>query len=154
MPSAGSTEAKTTELCWCTYGRSFDKVTKIKGMITDFVKRDIINLDTCPEGGVIGARYTIKNERNQVLGHVKKVNDNKYRFIGKPNRTFMEKTNDGFIWNDASKTEEYIANALNVDLNKKTLTITKADGKGNDGLFSIDNKINEWLDNFIGEILN
>jgi len=163
MPSAGSTEAKTTELCWCTYGKSFDKVTKIQSMITDFEKRDLINLDTCPEGGVIGARYTIKNDKGQVLGHVKKVNDNKYRFIGKQGRTYIERNDSGYFWADTVDAQGktipsiipgFIADPLNVDLNKKTLTITKADGKGNDGLFSIDNKINEWLDNFIGEILN
>jgi len=163
MPSAGSTEAKTTELCWCTYGKSFDKVTKIQSMITDFEKRDLINLDTCPEGGVIGARYTIKNDKGQVLGHVKKVNDNKYRFIGKQGRTYIERNDSGYFWADTVDAQGktipsiipgFIADPLNVDLNKKTLTITKADGKGNDGLFRIDNKINEWLDNFIGGILN
>ena len=152
-PKKGSNDWGTTESCWCSYGEKFDKVTKIKGMITNFESKNLINLENCAEGGVIGAKYTIKNSRGQVLGHVKKVNDNKYRFSGKKGRTFIEKTNSGYIWNDTSNTDTLIAKALNVDLNKKSLIITKSNGAGDSGLFRIENKMNEWLDNFVGSIL-
>lgn len=152
-PKKGSTDWGTTESCWCSYGEKFDKATKIKGMITNFEGKNLINLENCAEGGVIGAKYTIKNSRGQVLGHVKKVNDNKYRFSGKKGRTFIEKTNSGYIWNDTSNTDTLIAKALNVDLNKKSLIITKSNGAGDSGLFRIENKMNEWLDNFVGSIL-
>ena len=55
--------------------------------------------------------------------------------------------------NEPLPSSRNLAKALNVDLNKKSLIITKSNGAGDSGLFRIENKMNEWLDNFVGSIL-
>ena len=78
-------------------------------------------------GGLEGERYKIKNA-GDVIGIIKKVKPNKFRFRGKKNVPLINKS--GKVAQFIDKYENDVYDALNIDKNKKKIVIQRSIDKG------------------------
>ena len=78
-------------------------------------------------GGLEGERYKIKNA-GDVIGIIKKVKPNKFRFRGKKNVPLINKS--GKVAQFIDEYENDVYDALNIDKNKKKIVIQRSIDKG------------------------
>lgn len=121
----GKEYVKKIEWCLSNFYNVFEKDGVFKRNSRVMAMLDTWNIPV-PEkvsGGLEGERYKIKNS-GDVIGIIKKVKPNKFRFRGKKNVPLINKTSKGAKFIDNYENDVY--DALNIDKNKKKIVIQRS----------------------------
>jgi len=121
----GKEYIKKIEWCLSNFYNVFEKDGVFKRGSRVMTMLDTWNIPV-PEkvsGGLEGERYKIKNS-GDVIGIIKKVKPNKFRFRGKKNVPLINKTSKGTKFIDEYENDVY--DALNIDKNKKKIVIQRS----------------------------
>ena len=121
----GKEYVKKIEWCLSNFYNVFEKNGVFKRGSRVMAMLDTWNIPV-PEkvsGGLEGERYKVKHEGN-VVGIIKKVKPNKFRFRGKKNVPFIDKS--GKVAQFVSRYENDVYDALNIDKNKKKIVIQRS----------------------------
>ena len=121
----GKEYVKKIEWCLSNFYNVFEKDGIFKRGSRVMVMLDTWNIPV-PEkvsGGLEGERYKVKHEGN-VVGIIKKVKPNKFRFRGKKNVPFIDKS--GKVAQFTSRYENDVYDTLNIDKNKKKIVIQRS----------------------------
>ena len=125
----GKEYVKKIEWCLSNFYNVFEKDGIFKRGSRVMVMLNSWNIPV-PEkvsGGLEGERYKIKNA-GDVIGIIKKVKPNKFRFRGKKNVPLINKS--GKVAQFIDKYENDVYDALNIDKNKKKIVIQRSIDKG------------------------
>ena len=121
----GKEYVKKIEWCLSNFYNVFEKDGVFKRGSRVMTMLDTWNIPV-PEkvsGGLEGEKYKVKHEGN-VVGIIKKVKPNKFRFRGKKNVPFIDKS--GKVAQFVSRYENDVYDALNIDKNKKKIVIQRS----------------------------
>lgn len=121
----GKEYVKKIEWCLSNFYNVFEKDGAFKRGSRVMTMLDTWNIPV-PEkvsGGLEGEKYKVKHEGN-VVGIIKKVKPNKFRFRGKKNVPFIDKS--GKVAQFVSRYENDVYDALNIDKNKKKIVIQRS----------------------------
>lgn len=125
----GKEYVKKIEWCLSNFYNVFEKDGVFKRGSRVMTMLDSWNIPV-PEkvsGGLEGERYKIKNA-GDVIGIIKKVKPNKFRFRGKKNVPLINKS--GKVAKFIDEYENDVYDALNIDKNKKKIVIQRSIDKG------------------------
>ncbi len=121
----GKEYVKKIEWCLSNFYNVFEKDGVFKRGSRVMTMLDTWNIPV-PEkvsGGLEGERYKIKNS-GDVIGIIKKVKPNKFRFRGKKNIPLINKS--GKVAQFLDRYENDVYDALNIDKNKKKIVIQRS----------------------------
>jgi len=125
----GKEYVKKIEWCLSNFYNVFEKdgVFKRGSRVMTMLNTWNIPVPEKVSGGLEGERYKIKNA-GDVIGIIKKVKPNKFRFRGKKNVPLINKS--GKVAQFIDKYENDVYDALNIDKNKKKIVIQRSIDKG------------------------
>ena len=126
----------TTEFCVNTFYNRYENNEKIMNLIDTLKDEKIITIEKV-SGGVEKETYEIKtNDRGgKLIGTVKKLKGNQYRFDGEKNFTAIDKVGNRLEFKDAFK--ERIQKTLNLDPNTNKIVVIKTNKNRNNGIFRV-----------------
>lgn len=139
---------KSVERCMANFYNKFEDNEKIMTMVSSFKKKKLIGDYRSGEGsvskGVEGEKYNVKDTRGNVIGTIKKITGNEYKFNGMRGYTFLKQRKDpqtGEVTNTFTQsTQDSVYRALNLKYSTHDITVIKVDNNLNDCRFRIEPK--------------
>jgi hypothetical protein len=138
----------TVERCMANFYNRFEDNEKIMTMVSSFKEKKYIKDyrggEDSVEKGVEGQKYEVKDVRGRVIGKIKKITGNQFKFNGDRGYTFMQKkvnpqTGDVKITFRQTALDS-IYKTLNLKPSEHDITIMKADNDLNDCTFRVEPK--------------
>ena len=100
--------------------------------------------DSQVEGGLVGLKYNVTDSRGNVVGTIKKITGNQYKFNGKRGYTFLKQRKDpqtSEITNTFTQSaQDSVYRALNLKYSTHDITVKEVDNDLNDCKFRIEPK--------------
>ena len=142
------TAYKSVERCMANFYNRFEDNEKIMTMVNSFKQKKLIGDYRSGEGsiskGVEGEKYNVKDTRGNVVGTIKKITGNQYKFNGKRGYTFLKQRKDpqtSEITNTFTQSaQDSVYRALNLKYSTHDITVKEVDNDLNDCKFRIEPK--------------
>jgi hypothetical protein len=140
---------KTVERCMANFYNKFEGNEKLMTMISSFEENKYISDYRSGEAsvskGVEGQKYDVKDTRGRVIGKIKKITGNQYKFNGERGYTFMQKKenpqNGKIKISFRSDSLNAVYTTLNLKPSEHNITIIDADNNLNDCTFRVEPKV-------------
>jgi hypothetical protein len=140
---------KTVERCMANFYNKFEGNEKLMTMVSSFEENKYISDYRSGEAsvskGVEGQKYDVKDTRGRVIGKIKKITGNQYKFNGERGYTFMQKKenpqNGKIKISFRSDSLNALYTALNLKPSEHNITVIDADNNLNDCTFRVEPKV-------------
>ena len=127
--------------CYTNFSNQIRINEDVMTLISSVLKNGKIK-DSQVEGGLVGLKYNVTDSRGNVVGTIKKITGNQYKFNGKRGYTFLKQSKDPLtseITNTFTQSaQDSVYRALNLKYSTHDITVIAVDNNLNDCKFRIE----------------